>query len=168
MGDLKLQHARKMNEHIMNMDFDTISPGKPIDEASLLAAASTPNAPSMEQLLNVHMTNKQISNKKINDYWNDAADQLPDIKNNTINQPVVESHHIPNLQPTQTNKIIQKYKEIFNDLKNLKNMPQSTFLKKMSACFLTNGRAYLSITTFVAFCIIIVIIILLCMGRRRH
>jgi hypothetical protein len=97
------------------------------------------------------------------------AANLPDIpsqsKSQTKNQntrrkppPILRSDIPPN--PTILTKMAR-------DIKNFKNLPQDTTLKKLDSCFMADNRVYVTISIIVAFLIILLVIILICLGSKK-
>jgi hypothetical protein len=172
MGDTNLERARHMDAKFMNMDFDAVPVGQPIDERSLLAAASIKNVPTMEQMLTMHNRSKQAHEAMIQKSWSNYANALPRVQEDTPStrpstRPSDSAPVFPDLAPKRTNAVFQTYKDIAYDLKNFSSLPQKTILQKLQSCFFDNGRAYVSVTSFLAFCIIMIIVIVICIGARR-
>ena len=173
-GLQEIERARQLDRHFRTMDLSQVPIGKPIDERSLMAAASDPNAIEMDKMLRLHEQNERNSNQMIRNSWANQARNLgmPTVQTQPV-QPVPEprvGHEVapvfPTL-PTKTNAVFQTYQDIVHDLKNFQDLPHKTNLQKLNACFLTNGRAYVSITTFIAFCILMIILVVICLGVRN-
>ncbi len=169
MGDANMERARRMDAKLMNMDFDKIPIGQPIDERSLLAAASMKDIPTMTEMMDLHKNNKVAHDSMVQKSWSNHANTLPRVEGEI--EPTVYTKPstplFPDLTPQRTNIVLQKYKDITSDLKNFKHLPQKTNLEKLQTCFFSDGRAYVSITSFLAFCIIMIIIIVICIGARH-
>lgn len=168
----ELKHARKMDAHFRTMDMDQIPIGKPMDERSMVAAASDPNAVSMQHLKQLHEQSKELKKKQVQTTWSQLAGSLSPVSpvSTTSAQPSKEIVPKPVLRtdiPQRKHILLQTYQDIANDLRNFKTLPYKTNLEKIGACFLGNNRAYLSITTFVAICIVLIIVLLLCIRRPR-
>ena len=165
MTDANFERAQRLDAQFRNMDFDAVPVGQPIDERSLLAAASDPNAIPMDKMKALHDRNKRRETDQINQLWSNQASALPDI----TTKQTVDPKHIayPNLETQRTNVVLQKFKDIAHDLTHFKDLPQKTNLEKVQVCFFSDGRAYVSVTSFIAFCILMIIIVVICMGSRR-
>lgn len=167
MGDANLERARRMDARLMDMDFDAVPVGQPIDERSLLAAASVKDIPTMAQLRDLHKTNKVANETTVQKSWSNHANTLPQVQEEHKQANIPVNPGIPDLVPKRTNVVLQTYKDIASDLKNFRSLPQTTNLEKLKTCFFDNGRAYVSVTSFLAFCIIMIIVIVMCIGARR-
>lgn len=168
----ELKHARRMDAQFRTMDMDQIPIGKPIDERSMVAAASDPNVVSMQHLKRLHEQSKQHKKQQIQTTWSQLAGSLSRVSPVSTKsvRPIKEIAPKPVLRtdiPQRKHVLLQTYQDIANDLRNFKTLPYKTNLEKIGACFLGNNRAYLSITTFVAICIVLIIVLLLCIRRPR-
>lgn len=163
----RIDRARALDHSFRNFDTNRMEIDKPIDERSLIAAASDPKTVPIQQLRNLHTENEHNDQQRVLQTWKSLANQLPKV-----------SQHAPTPQPTQptqaiqppkkfNNRIMQTYADIVGDLRNFKKLPYSTNLKKLQMCFLGNNRSYVTVTTFLAFCILLIIIILICIGARN-
>jgi hypothetical protein len=167
-----IERARQLDRHFRTMDLSQVPIGKPIDERSLMAAASDPNAIEMDKMLRLHEQNERNSNQMIRNSWaNQARGLAMPNGQKPYGQPEPRVGHevapvFPTL-PAKTNAVFQTYQDIAHDLKNFQYLPHKTNLQKLNACFLTNGRAYVSITTFIAFCILMIILVVICLGARN-
>lgn len=165
----EMEHARRMDAQFRTMDMDQIPIGKPIDERSMVAAASDPNVVSMQHLKQLHEQSKQHKKEQVQTTWSHLAGSLSTVST-TSAKPSKEIAPKPVLRtdiPQRKHVLLQTYQDIANDLRNFKTLPYTTNLEKIGACFLGNNRAYLSITTFVAICIVLIIVLLLCIRRPR-
>lgn len=164
MGDANLERARRLDAQFRTMDFDKIPNGQMIDERSMLHAAADPNAIPMEEMKRIHDQNEQMKHRIVTQTWTNLSNTLPDLEQK--NTPP-RSVQIPNLEPVRTNKVFQTYKDIAHDLTHFKDLPQKTNLQKLKTCFFDNGRSYVSVTSFLAFCIIMMIVIVIIIGARN-
>ena len=81
MGDPGLERARQMDAQFMSMDFDAIPVGQPIDERSLISAASDPNTIPMAQMRKIHNQNERANTQNIRQTWSDMLKSLPSVPN---------------------------------------------------------------------------------------
>lgn len=165
----EFERIRQADADLRNMDMDDVPIGKPIDERSLVAAASDPNVISIKKLKQIHEQTTQNHKQHVLNTWNKVANALPahNLHSNSsddLKQPL--SKQSPSI-PQRKHILLQTYQDIAHDLKNFKTLPYKTNLEKLSSCFFSNNRGYLSITTFVAICIILIIILLLCIRPRK-
>ena len=167
MESLKeIDNARKMDEYFRTMDMDRIPIGKPIDERSLVAAASDRNVVSMHHLQRLQEESTQNKKNRVQDTWSQMARSLPKDLSEPLAKELPSKPTLRSDIPKRKHILLQTYQDIANDLRNFKKLPYKTNLEKLGACFFGNNRSYLSITTFIAICIILIVILFFCI--RRH
>ena len=165
----EFERIRQADAELRNMDMDDVPIGKPIDERSLIAAASDPNFVPMKKLKQIHEQTTQNRKQHVLNTWSKAANALPvhnphSNRSDDLERPLTKKG--PSI-PQKKHILLQTYQDIAHDLKNFKTLPYKTNLEKLGSCFFSNNRGYLSITTFVAICIILIIILLLCIRPRK-
>ena len=163
------ERVRQADANLRTMNLDDVPIGKPIDERSLITAASDPSFIPMKKMKQIHEQSGKNHKQSIRDAWSTLANSLPQHKPHSDNQqqPHSNSSKILSNIPKRKHIILQTYQDIANDLRNFKTLPYKTNLEKLGSCFFSNNRGYLSITTFVAICIILIIILLLCIRPRK-
>ena len=164
----EIEHARRLDHEFRNMDLTDLPIGKPIDERSLISAASDPNTITMENMKRLQEATRKNSVQRVKNTWSQMASRLPATTPASHSMPVPESAPVIRSDiPQRKNYLLKTYQDMATDLRNFKTLPYKTNLEKLSACFL-GQRSYLSITTFVAICIVLIIILLLCFRRRSN
>lgn len=164
----EIEHARRLDHEFRTMDLTDLPIGKPIDERSLISAASDPNTIPMENMKRLQEATRKNSVQRIQNTWRQMANRLPATTPASPSMPVPASAPVIRSDiPQRKNHLLKTYQDMATDLRNFKTLPYKTNLEKLSACFL-GQRSYLSITTFVAICIVLIIILLLCFRRKSN
>ena len=164
----EIEHARMLDHQFRTMDLTDLPIGKPIDERSLISAASDPNTISMDKMKRLQEASKTNNVQRIQNTWSKMASRLPATTPASNSTPVQELAPVIRSDiPQRKNYLLKTYQDMATDLRNFKTLPYKTNLEKLSACFL-GQRSYLSITTFVAICIVLIIILLLCFRRKSN
>lgn len=162
---VSLDQARRLDAYFRSPEFvDAQDINKPIDERSLIAAAADPNTIHPKDLAQLQARQAQQDQARVADVWASQAQRLPDLPTQP-SMPQFQTLTPP--PPKPKNKVMQTYADIIQDLKHFKSLPYKTNLQKVQACFFGDNRAYLTVTTFLAVCILIVIIVMLCIGCRK-
>lgn len=162
----EIEHARMLDRQFRTMDLTDLPIGKPIDERSLISAASDPNTIPMEKMKRLQEASKTNNVQRIKNTWSQMASRLPATTLVSNSNPVPELAPVIRSDiPQRKNHLLKTYQDMATDLRNFKTLPYKTNLEKLGACFL-GQRSYLSITTFVAICIVLIIILLLCFRRK--
>lgn len=164
MSTVSLDHARKMDKQFRTMDILAMDTSAPIDERSLIAAASDPRAIPMHELKEIQRQNKQRDHEQVRSTWATRASNLHPLDTEATPHDSTKTPSTLSTQfmPTSTNHILQTYQSIFHDVKHFNSLPATTFLKKSQMCFLDGKRAYLSVGTFLLVCLLVVVLVLVC------
>jgi hypothetical protein len=165
-----LQKARKMDRYFREMDVLKMDNSKPIDERSLIAAASDPNVITMKELEDIQTYNAQLNRDNVANLWESHAMELEPPQTARATRDVSPTGTPPPLpvMPVMPNNIVQTYRDIAGDLRNFSKLPYDTNLKKVQMCFLKDSRAYVSVTTVLIICLVVVIVVVACIGSRNQ
>lgn len=155
---LNFEQVKSREESFFHQNPEDVQVTVGINERDMLAAMNDPRAIDRSSLIKLQKQDSMFQEKQQREFWSNMAQALPEVQDPQKTQKPQLKPQIP-----RNKTMLQK---MGHDIKNFKNLPQPTTLKKVEACFMADNRVYVTISVIVAFLVILVIVILVCLGRK--